>query len=177
MLHRLGMVVMTRSCFTVPAGSFDSAPMYTFWTRNAPVAPAARGRGEITRGVARGTTGMGLKQLLALSSCSCLRARRTGYRLLLVPQAQMWHKVSASGGGADSPRERYLMARNSVRYFRKHVTGARWLAVIPWRLGSAIKTVVRLILRRNGEAAAAYLRGLKDGLQRPHPELQSEAVH
>ena len=97
----------------------------------------------------------------------CLRARRAGYRLLLVPQARMWHKVSASGGGADSPRERYLMARNSVRYFRKHVRGARWLAVVPWRLGSAIKTVGRLILRGNSESAMSYLRGLRDGLRSP----------
>lgn len=94
----------------------------------------------------------------------CLRARRAGYRLLLVPQARMWHKVSASGGGADSPRERYLMARNSVRYFRKHVRGARWLAVIPWRLGSATKTVARLMVQKKGKAALAYMHGLRDGL-------------
>ncbi|MDF1516126.1 MAG: glycosyltransferase family 2 protein, partial [Anaerolineae bacterium] len=29
----------------------------------------------------------------------CLRVRQAGYRLLLVPQAQMWHKVSAAAGG------------------------------------------------------------------------------
>jgi GT2 family glycosyltransferase len=106
----------------------------------------------------------------------CIRARRTGYRLLLVPQARMWHKVSASGGGADSPRERYLMARNSVRYFRKHVHGARWLAVIPWRTGSAAKTVIRLLKHGRGEAARAYLHGLWDGLRlaMSGPDLPSE---
>jgi GT2 family glycosyltransferase len=94
----------------------------------------------------------------------CLRARRAGYRLLLIPSAHMWHKVSASGGGADSPRERYLMARNSVRFFRKHVRGRQWLIIVPYRMGSAIKTTIRLLCRGRYESALAYWRGLRDGL-------------
>lgn len=93
----------------------------------------------------------------------CVRARQAGYRLLLVPRARMWHKVSASGGGAGSPRERYLMGRNSVRFFRKHVRGWRWLVVVPYRLGSAVKTTVRLLRQGRRESASAYLRGLRDG--------------
>ncbi|MBI1881506.1 MAG: glycosyltransferase family 2 protein, partial [Chloroflexi bacterium] len=50
----------------------------------------------------------------------CLRVRQVGFRLLLVPQARLWHKVSISSGGADSPAERYLMARSSVLFFTKH---------------------------------------------------------
>lgn len=94
----------------------------------------------------------------------CLRARQAGFRLLLVPRARMWHKGSASGGGFDSPRVRYLMARNSVRFFRKHVHGWQWFIVIPYRFGSAVKTTVRLLIRKRTEAAKAYWRGLRDGL-------------
>lgn len=94
----------------------------------------------------------------------CLRARQAGYRLLLVPNARMWHKVAASAGGTGTPRERYLMARNSVRFFRKHVRGWRWLVVVPYRLGSAIKTMMRLLYQRRWESAVAYWRGLRDGL-------------
>jgi GT2 family glycosyltransferase len=104
----------------------------------------------------------------------CLRARQAGYRLLLVPSARMWHKVSASAGGADSPRERYLMARNSVRFFRKHVRSWRWLAVAPFRFGSAIKTTVRLLLQANYGAAVAYVRGLRDGFGLP---TEDESIH
>ncbi len=93
----------------------------------------------------------------------CVRARRAGLRLLLVPSAKMWHKVSASGGGSGSPRERYLMARHSVRYFRKYVRGWKWLIVIPYRLGSAVKTTFRLIKRGRASSVGAYWRGLRDG--------------
>ena len=97
----------------------------------------------------------------------CVRARRVGFRLLLVPSAKMWHKVSASGGGSSSPRERYLMARHSVRYFRKYVRGWKWLIVAPYRLGSAFRTTFGLARRERYESIAAYWRGLWDGLRLP----------
>ncbi|RMF43729.1 MAG: glycosyltransferase family 2 protein [Anaerolineae bacterium] len=98
-----------------------------------------------------------------------LRLRQAGYRLLLVPQARLWHKVSRSSLGSDSPGERYWMARSSVRFFRKHVRGWRWLVVIPWRLGSASKTTLRLVSHGNFRAARYYWRGLWEGLWNEHP--------
>jgi GT2 family glycosyltransferase len=95
----------------------------------------------------------------------CVRARQAGYRLLMVPDAKMWHKVSASSGGFDSPRQRYLTARHSVRFLRKYIRGWRWLIVVPYRFGSAIKTTVRLLWQRRFSSVAAYWRGLRDGLK------------
>ena len=95
----------------------------------------------------------------------CVRAQQAGYRLLMVPGAKMWHKVSASSGGFDSPRQRYLMARHSVRFFRKYIRGWRWMIVAPYRFGSAIKTTARLLWQRRFQSVAAYWRGLRDGLK------------
>jgi GT2 family glycosyltransferase len=97
----------------------------------------------------------------------CMRARRAGFRLLLVPQAKLWHRVARSSGGAGSPQERYLMARHSVRYFRKYVRGWRWLIVVPYRLGSAFKTTWSLSRQRRWDSVTAYWRGLRDGLSLP----------
>lgn len=95
----------------------------------------------------------------------CLRARQAGFRLRLVPAAQMWHVVSASSGGSDSPGERYWMARSSIRYFRKHTRHFRWPIVVFWRTGSAVKTSLRLLAGRRFESLRAYWRGLGDGLR------------
>jgi len=94
-----------------------------------------------------------------------LRARLAGWRLLMAPQAHVWHKVAVSSGGRDSPNERYWMARSSILFFRKHVRGLRWLAVGPYRIGSAIKTLFRLTLKGRHDSARAYIRGLWDGLR------------
>jgi GT2 family glycosyltransferase len=94
----------------------------------------------------------------------CIRAQRAGYRLLMVPKARMWHKVAASSGGVGTPRERYYMGRSSVRFFRKHARPWQWPFIIPYRVGSAIKTLLRLARHRRLDAAMGYLRGLRDGL-------------
>jgi GT2 family glycosyltransferase len=96
-----------------------------------------------------------------------LRTRAAGYRIVLAPAARMWHKVAVSSGGSDSPNERYWMARGSVLFFRKHVRGLRWCIVIPYRAGSALKTLLRLLVRGRRASALAYLRGLRDGLRAP----------
>jgi GT2 family glycosyltransferase len=94
----------------------------------------------------------------------CLRVRQAGYRILLVPGAKMWHKVAASSGGSDSPSERYAMARSSVLFFRKHVRGWQWLIITFYRIGSALKTTIRLLRYRKVVAATAYWRGLLAGI-------------
>jgi len=93
-----------------------------------------------------------------------LRARQAGFKLLLAPQAKVWHHVALSSGGSDSPGERYWMARSSMLFFSKHVRGLRWLIVLPYRSASAIKTVLRLVWRSKAASAWAYLRGLRDGV-------------
>jgi hypothetical protein len=76
----------------------------------------------------------------------------------------MWHKVSRSSKGSDSPTERYLMGRSSVLFYRKHATGWHLFIVIPWRIGSTIKTIMRLILTNRIPSAKAYMQGLWDGI-------------
>jgi GT2 family glycosyltransferase len=93
----------------------------------------------------------------------CLRVRRAGYQIALIPQAVLWHKVSLSAGGEYSPRERYLMGRNSAIYFRKHMRAWQAPIIILYRLASAFLWVFRLARRRKFQALKAYLTGLRDG--------------
>lgn len=103
-----------------------------------------------------------------------LRATQAGWRLLVVPQARLWHKEAQSSGGAGSPNERYHMGSASVRFFRKHTRAARWMVVVPWRLGSALKSSLRLARQRRWPALAAYWRGLRDGWR---GEVRPEGVN
>ncbi len=95
----------------------------------------------------------------------CLRARRAGWHIRAVTTAKMWHKVSLSSGGSDSPNERYWMARSSVLYFRKHARPWQWPLIGFWRAGSALRTSARLALRSRWAALRAYWRGLWHGLR------------
>jgi GT2 family glycosyltransferase len=95
-----------------------------------------------------------------------VRARQAGFRLRLAPAAHMWHKVSASSGGSDSPSERYWMARSGVRFFKKNNDmRARWFIVIPWRAASALRTTFRLLRRGRFDSIKAYWLGLWHGVR------------
>lgn len=54
----------------------------------------------------------------------CVRARRAGYKIVVVPQARIYHKFAASMGGKFSPFYTYFRTRNNLLFFKK--TG-RWL--------------------------------------------------
>lgn len=53
------------------------------------------------------------------------RAKKAGYRIVCIPWACAWHKVSSSLGGPSSTRIRYLMNRNCVLFLY------RW-GCLPW---------------------------------------------
>lgn len=93
----------------------------------------------------------------------CLRMQQAGYRLLLVPDAHLWHRVSQSSGGANSPNERFQMARSSGIYFRKHMHAKNALPIIAYRSLSALRWSVRLARPRDWPALGAYWRGLAAG--------------
>lgn len=95
-----------------------------------------------------------------------LRVRRAGFRLLVVPQARMWHKVSSSTEGTDSPTERYWMGYSSVLFFRKHARKWQLPIIFVWRFGSAIKTIGRLTWTGRQSAARTYMQGIWDALRR-----------
>lgn len=52
----------------------------------------------------------------------CYRARERGYKCMFVPDAKLWHKVSASFGGATSPIMTYFMTRNKLIWAKHHLS-------------------------------------------------------
>jgi len=51
----------------------------------------------------------------------CYRARAKGHKCIFVPDAKLWHKVSSSFGGEDSPLFTYFMQRNKLLWAKKHL--------------------------------------------------------
>lgn len=50
----------------------------------------------------------------------CARAQAAGHPSIVVPDAQLWHKVSVSFGGEGSPLALYFLTRNRLLWARKH---------------------------------------------------------
>lgn len=74
-----------------------------------------------------------------------LRAREAGWKCLLAPRSHIWHKVSASSGGSQSPLNAYFYARNRLLLMRRHGRWWHWPTFLAqfaasqlWHLGRAV---------------------------------------
>ncbi len=89
------------------------------------------------------------------------RANLRGFRCLYVPEAQVFHHVSATGGGALAS---YYCGRNFIAVAVKDVPGYLWRRY--WRriIGQQLAITVEALRNFRGEAARARLRGQLAGL-------------
>lgn len=89
----------------------------------------------------------------------CVRAARGGYRLLYVPQAKVWHKVSSSSGGGMTPFKTKLKVQHSLIFFKRYARWYHWLTM-PWCIAAlAFVFVMKELLKGNWSVIAALLRG------------------
>jgi GT2 family glycosyltransferase len=59
----------------------------------------------------------------------CVRANRAGYKIMYIPSAMMWHKISIDERAA-SPRTYYYMTRNRLLFLRNTSVGYKtWLYI------------------------------------------------
>jgi GT2 family glycosyltransferase len=88
------------------------------------------------------------------------RVREKGYRILLVPAARMWHKVSISTQKGDRPaRYWFTMGSGSVAFYLRHAS----LGVL---VGSSIWFILREAVRLKWARVSPFLAGLVYGLAR-----------
>jgi GT2 family glycosyltransferase len=92
-----------------------------------------------------------------------LRARRAGYRVLVVPESRVWHGVSSTTGGEGSPRALYYSVRNLL------VVCERYAPLSPlgtWRRRAVIvgaHAAQALLLRhRRAQGLRAVVQGWRD---------------
>jgi GT2 family glycosyltransferase len=96
----------------------------------------------------------------------CKRVRDRGFRILCVPAARMWHKVSLTAR-RDMTANLYWRARGQVLFYRKHMRrDISWL--LHFYLGSkAILSVLRYGLQRQWQYGRSVLLGTLDGYRIP----------
>ncbi len=90
----------------------------------------------------------------------CLRISRSGYRLIVVPSAKMWHEAGASGSALF---RQYQLARSSVIFFLDNTRSLQRAVVCVFRLGSMTRRCVGFAVRGKFALLQSYCRGIRDG--------------
>lgn len=94
----------------------------------------------------------------------CARAKEAGYRVVAVPGARMWHKVSVSAAKA-SAEMRYWRTRNQIEVYRRYLGGWRGRLLPGYVLLKALADVGRDLTRGQADLVSPLLRGVRDGLR------------
>ena len=97
-----------------------------------------------------------------------LKARKTGYRLLLEPRAVVHHKGSQTAG-LNSPFYVHHMVRSRILFARKNVPLLQYLfAFLPYLfLYRILRPMAILIIRRRWDHLGALHRGIREGFTTP----------
>jgi GT2 family glycosyltransferase len=79
----------------------------------------------------------------------CVRAQAAGWRTLYVPNARLWHKVSATMGRT-SPATDYYMNRNVLLFLAKNQRGLARLGALGLAVGRQLLVVAAYTLKPHG---------------------------
>lgn len=93
-----------------------------------------------------------------------LRARAAGFKLLFVPTARLWHKVSTSTG-AQSPWKIYQRSRANLALFARRTRGLTRVTWLPFFLAQEAMLALWLVSRGRASSAAAVPRALLDAVR------------
>lgn len=94
----------------------------------------------------------------------CTRAVRSGYSVLLVPEARLWHKVSMSSGGGLTPYKIYNRIRSTLRFFSLHARPFHWIGILPLTVVRSIAFALRQLAAGRTGNVGALARGVVDSL-------------
>ena len=95
----------------------------------------------------------------------CWRMRQKGFKLVYVPSATVYHKVSQSFGNTPyNEKTMYLMGRNAVLFVKKYGNLFRWFKFIFFFWLSVVYALPRETIRGNHKAVFAKIRGFFDGM-------------
>ena len=108
----------------------------------------------------------------------CLTAKKAGFDIVYTPKAQMWHVLSVSSGGKDSPLKQYHQVKSGLIFYRRHASGIWRVINISLRVTHAVWTALKLFLRGRLQVDVVrhYFRGLRESAAIETPEAGAHSV-
>jgi hypothetical protein len=96
-----------------------------------------------------------------------LRVKKAGYSLVCSTETKMWHMLSASTGGHESPLKQYYQVKSMLLFCKKHTRGLMRFVNIGIRLFHAGFVALRNFLqgRFNRKTIVLYVSGIVESMK------------
>ena len=94
----------------------------------------------------------------------CYRIRSSGFKIVYVPEAKIWHKIGTSSGSCLSF---YYFSRNLFLFMKKNATFVQMASFLIFFIGVEfwIHSLVLVVHHKNIPAFKSFLKGVKDGIK------------
>lgn len=94
-----------------------------------------------------------------------LRASSAGYKNLYVPNAEVWHKISKTGGGLSKPIGLYYITRNRWLFMKKWAKTKNYIFFVFYQIiGLIFIPLILSLYFKNYKLIKTYYSGFLDGL-------------
>lgn len=92
----------------------------------------------------------------------CFRAKNSGFRVVFVPEAKIWHKISASSGGAAvagglTPFKITHKIRGTLKFFRRYAHWYHWLTIPLFLKWWFLKSAAHMLRAKNWSGIRAMI--------------------
>jgi len=105
-----------------------------------------------------------------------VRARRAGFKLMYVPRAKLWHKVSSFSGGGLTPLKTRLKVEHNLIFFKRYARWYHWIT-IPFCIAAvALLFVIKELLKGNVGIVSALFSGIVRALRSLFKSVSSPNV-
>jgi GT2 family glycosyltransferase len=95
----------------------------------------------------------------------CFRAKKAGYRVTYIPQAEIWHKVAQSIGGENNLKRQYYLYRNRLLFAKRNLNWGNQAKFLLYFFGFELWLKITVELKHHTiKGAFTYLRAGFDGL-------------
>lgn len=89
----------------------------------------------------------------------CERAKRAGFKLFLVPQAKVWHKISSTSGGGLTDYKVFHKVKSNYLFFNKYARWYHWFTIPIFVIFGLIVEVFKQISSGNFKVVFSLFRG------------------
>lgn len=86
----------------------------------------------------------------------CERGKKSGFKVLLVPDAVVYHKGGGSSGKGWNDFTAYYLVRNWILFMRKHASIKHWVTFLPFLMVSLCYWIFKAILRREFSVVRSF---------------------
>lgn len=91
----------------------------------------------------------------------CIRATLKKCKMIFVPDAKLWHKISSSSGGSFSPFSIYYCTRNRLKYVQEYKKYF-YVSAFPFSYISRIIRMYQYWFKKDDIRYSAFQRGIED---------------